>query len=391
MSIGTKDTHIPFDLAKHPFFEKWIDPQSGIASYILKERIAPAQQSFYFTNSSVSADEQWLWFYAVYPPNRQKSLGVASLNPANPVIKRFPQAGFTGASPMVAPEGDAVYFCMSSSVYKMHIDGKVTEICTVSKDNIGYRHFSILATHLTMSADGKYFLLDGDIGNCWWVGVGDIETGKVRVLKKFARYHNHAQFSTTDPNLFVIPQDNWNDKISGERFHLDHRLWLMDINRTRFEPVRPKDWYGHNSATTHEWWSRDGMICWTDYDKGTFECDPYTLDTTHVWQHNLCHSHCSSDRRYWCADENPYKWATQPVEILFYDRQRGCEKAIVSAMPQPPVSSDLFHLDPPYCSRDIYHLDPHPQFSPQDSWIVYTTTVRGEVDVALTPVEDLKA
>jgi len=377
------------DLNGHPYFKRWQDPVTGVASFVLTERVAPVQQSFYFTNPSVSADEQWLWFYVAFPPNRQRMLAVVCLDPAKPMIEYYPQAGFTAASPMVAPEGDAAYFCMSSSVYKLTLDGNVTEICTVPKTDIAYRHFFSLATHLTMSADGKYLLLDGDLGNTWRVGLGKLETGEVAILKKFTTCHDHAQFSPTDPDLFLIARDNWNDKISGERFPLDHRIWLMDTNETRYEPMRPKDWYAHNSNTTHEWWSKDGLVCWTDYDKGTFECNPYTLEATHVWERTLCHSHCSSDRQYWCADENPYKWATEPVQILFYDRRRKQETAIVSAMPQPPVSRNLFRLDPPYCSRDIYHWDPHPQFSPGDSWIVYSTTVCGTVDVALSPVDEL--
>ena len=75
------------DLNQHPHFERWMDPESGIESFILKERVAPVQQSFYFTNSSISADEQWLWFYTAFPPNRQRMLGVVSLDPGNPVIE----------------------------------------------------------------------------------------------------------------------------------------------------------------------------------------------------------------------------------------------------------------------------------------------------------------
>jgi len=375
-----------YDLSKHPYFEKWQDPVSGVESFVLKERIAPVQQSFYFTNPAVTADEEYLWFYSVFPPNLQRTLAVVSLNPDKPMIKHFPEAGFTSASPMVTPEGDGVYFCMGPSVYKLTLEGHITEICNFSKVDIGYRHFARLATHLTLSADGKYLLLDGDLGNSFRICIGNIETGEIKVLKKFASNHDHAQFSTTDPELFLIARDHWNDKTTGERFELDHRIFLMDIDQTRYEPMCPKDWYGRNSSTTHEWWSKDGLVCWTDYDKGTFECDPTTLETTHVWKRTLCHSHCSSDRQYWCADENPYKWASQPVEILFYDRKQNREIPIVSAMPQPPVSKDLYRLDPPYCSRDTYHLDPHPQFSPQDSWVVYTSMVRGEVDIALTPV-----
>ena len=365
------------DLSKHPYFEPWQDPITGVESFVLTERAAPVQQSFYFTNSSVSADEQWLWFYAAFPPNRQRALAVVCLDPANPVIEYYPQAGFSAASPMVAPEGNAAYFCMSNGVYKLDLTGEVQTICTVPDDYIGHRQFNRIATHLTMSADSKYFLLDGDLGNLWWVGAGDIETGEVRVLREFGLHHNHAQFSPTDPDLFLIPQDWWKDKVTGQHFRMNHRLWLMNVGQTRFEPVCPKDWYDANARASHEWWSKDGMVCWNDYTKGTHECDPYTLEVTHVWKRELCHAHCSADRRYWCADESPYKWATQPVEILFYDRQTQLETAIVSAMPEPPIH------------RNTYHLDPHPQFSPADSWVVYTTTVRGAVDVALSPVQGL--
>jgi hypothetical protein len=378
-----------FNLERHPYFERWTDPVSGVVSYVLKQRVAPLQQSFYFVNSSVSADERWLWFYTSFPPNRTPTLGCVSLDPEQPGIWHFPNAGFTGGSPMVAPEGNAAYFCMANSVYKVTLDGRVTVVCTLPREYVKYRHMGRLVTHLTISADGKYFLLDGDLGNFWWVGLGNIETGEVKVLKEFASHHDHAQFSTRDPNLFLIARDHWRDKVTGQQFQVDHRLWLMDVGQTRFEPVRPKDWYGRNSSATHEWWSQDGLVCWVDYQKGTFEADPYTLETQHVWKRPICHAHCSSDRQYWCADENPYKWKTQPVEILFYDRRKNQETAIVSAMQAPEVPMDLYRLEAPYCSRDVYHLDPHPQFSPKDSWIVYTTMVRGQVDVALCPTGGL--
>jgi len=365
------------DLERHPLFESWKDPDSGVESFILNERVAPVQQSFYFTNPSVSPDENRLWFYAAFPPNRQRVLGVVSLNPEDPGIKLFPQAGFTSASPMVGPESDAALFCMGNSVYKVRLDGSTEVVCTISEEFIGKRQFSRIATHLTISADGKYVLLDGDLGNFWWVGLGDLTTGEVRILKEFGHHHNHAQFSPVDPKLFLIPEDWWNDKISGRHFSYNHRLWLMDIDQTRYEVVRPKSWDGHTARASHEWWSHDGMICWNDYECGTYECDPGSLKVTHVWKRPLCHAHCSSDRRFWCADESPYKWEDKPLEVLFFDRDHNTDIHIVSAMSKP-------HLP-----RRMYHLDPHPQFSPKDSWVVYTTTVRGRIDVALTSVSRL--
>jgi hypothetical protein len=36
-----------------------------------------------------------------------------------------------------------------------------------------------------------------------------------------------------------------------------------------------------------------------------------------------------------------------------------------------------------------YHIDPHPRFCGSDRFVVFTTTVRGEVDLAVVRVDDL--
>ena len=38
------------DLTASAAFRPWTDPESGITSYLLHDRVAPLQQSFYFTN-----------------------------------------------------------------------------------------------------------------------------------------------------------------------------------------------------------------------------------------------------------------------------------------------------------------------------------------------------
>jgi len=369
-------------LDEHPYFVKWTDPQTGIASYILNERVAPIQQGFYFTNPSISKDEKWLWFYAAFPPGDRKTLGVVSLDPANPFIRHYPQAQFTGASPMLDDDGTAVFFTMGDSVYRMTLDGETRVVCTLDPDYIKRRPLTRLATHLTRSADGKYFLLDGQLADFWFIALGDIETGGVKVLHEFGRHYNHAQFSTTDPKLFLIAQDWWIDRASGNYFPYEQRIWLMDTEQTIFEPLLLSDWYGHGTMASHEWWSADGLICWTDYATGVYECEVKfsgPREKVHVWRGPLCHSHCDPTRRYWCADESPYKWDKQPCEIKFYDRERGREIDIVTAMPKPPMG------------RNPYHLDPHPYFSPQGTYVAYTTTVRGLADIAVTPVAGVLA
>ena len=366
-------------LAAHPHFTPWTDPMSGVVSYVLTERVAPVQQTFYFTNPSVSPDERWLWFYTAFPPNPHRTLGVVSLDPDLPLIRHFPGAAFSEASPMVAPEGDAAYFCLDTGVWRQPIDGDAELICHLDDAWVNKRALTRLATHLTLSADGRHFLLDGEIGGHWFVGLGGRASGKVVILKEFGHHFNHAQFSPHDPALFLIAQDWWHDPVSGQRFDYDHRTWLMDTAQTRFEPIRPQDWNRHGTAASHEWWSADGLVCWVDYAEGAFEYDPSTRETRQVWPGPLCHAHCDRTRRYWCADQSPYSWDRTGCQIRFFDRERGREIAIASALPLPPYP------------RHPYHIDPHPQFSPRDSWIAYTTTVYGKVGVALTPVAPLLA
>ena len=85
MSTSEAGTLAGGELAGHPYFTPWIDPVSGMVSYVLTEQVAPVQQSFYFTNVSVSRDERWLWFYTAFPPNPHRMLGVVSLDPARPL------------------------------------------------------------------------------------------------------------------------------------------------------------------------------------------------------------------------------------------------------------------------------------------------------------------
>jgi hypothetical protein len=45
----------------------------------------------------------------------------------------------------------------------------------------------------------------------------------------------------------------------------------------------------------------------------------------------------------------------------------------------------------PVLALDKYHGHPHPRFCGHDRWIAYTTTVRGQIDVAFTEVAALVA
>ncbi len=235
-------------LEQHPYLVPWRDPASGVRSYVLHERVAPVQMPTYFVNPAVSNDEQWLWFGCGYPPSPYKRLGVVSLDPDKLFIKVFQEATFQAETPLISPSGDSCYYASGEGVYEVHVSGDVRLVLQIPPEILKGRSLPRVATHLTMSADGKYFLLDGAFaGGRWFVALGEIATGAVRLLKEWTRHMNHAQFSPTDPKLFSIAQDWWHDPVSGQPFPFDQRIWLMDTDSTRYEPLRPGDWFGHGN------------------------------------------------------------------------------------------------------------------------------------------------
>ena len=364
------------DLDGHPCFERWEDPESGVRSYLLRERLAPVQQSFYFTNPSLSADGRHLWLHAAFPPTPQRILGVVDLDTGT--TRLHPQSGFSAESPMVEPDGTSVLYCARDTVWRLHADGRTEPVFTVPADYVAGRELRRVATHLTRSADGRYLLLDGEVGNHWFAAIADPASGSFRVVKEFIHHHNHAQFSPVDPGLFTIAMDHFHDRVTGRRYHYDHRIWLLDIEDRAFECLTPETYCKHLTGISHEWWSGDGRVCWVGYALGAFELDLGDRKPVHVWKEPLCHAHCNANRTFWCADESPYHWHKRPCKILFFDRARDRVTPIVTAMPEPTAP------------RKWYHIDPHPQFSPDGEWIIYTTTVAGRTDVALCPVAQFR-
>ena len=370
-----------FDLSKHPFFSEYIDKKSGVKSYILTKRVAQMQKHFYFAQPSLTKNGKYLWFVCCNPPARYSTLAVVSLDPKDPFIRHFPHAApdMQGSLPCLDPKGDGVYFGSYDTVYKLSIDGELNPVIHLSQEFVHNRPINRLFTHASISCDNKYIALDMQIGGIWYLALGDIESGEVKLLNKFGRCYNHAMFSPKDPDLLLIDQDWWRDSHTGEYMPINNRIWLADTEGTSFEPLFPKEFYGRRETEgAHDYFSGDGYIMWSDYYNGAFECNLDSRDVNHVWKRPICHSHCSSDRKLFVGDQSPYGWINTPCRTIFYDRESNKEIDIFSALPYPGY--DRF-----------YHVDPHPQFCANDTCIVSTSTVMdGRVDVALTPVEPLK-
>lgn len=362
---------VTLNLDEHPYFKPWIDPESKIKSYVLKEHIAPTQQSLYFSTPSISADGKWLWFMCTFPPGLVRTVGVVSLDPKEPYIKHFPQAQYRGHfehAVCIAPpdEEPGLYMCMGVNLYKLKINGGMEKISTLPLDTARFTHYNFRPScMLSLSSDHKYFLLTGILKDCNFIVLIEKDTGNSRVIKELPCTATYSYFSPKNPELFFVTAHGRSKNC---------RLWLMDIEGKIDIPVSIQNADNNLWRTNHDFWSSDGWLCWVNYEQGAFEWNPSTDEYHHVWKRPSTHVHCSENRRYWCGDINTYSWDKKDVKILFYDRFKNMETSIVTCMSEPGFEY-----------RKV-HCHPHPQFVLDDLYIVYTITDFPYTSIAVTSV-----
>ena len=211
------------DFERLDLFEEYTDEKTGVRSYILNEKPAEYVQSFYFTNQSLSDDQKYLWMYCFYPPLRHHSLGVVSLDPENPFVRVFKEAVVHAATPLVAPEGGRVYFVDgytdAAQICTIDVNGNIELSARMDPGCIGKKAISRFGTHLSISADGRYMLVDGMFSTFGFAALVDMETREFKVINEYEGMHNHGQFSPVHPKLFLLDQDTSINPIT--EYHLD--------------------------------------------------------------------------------------------------------------------------------------------------------------------------
>jgi len=360
------------DFTNSSLFTPFTHPESGVTFHILTRKVAPVQQGFYFVNDSMSADGRYLWFYCAFPPSLRRALGVVDFETGE--VRHFPETQFTGASPFVDSASGEVFWGEGASAWRRGPGAEDEPHCVNSLpvDLIGARNVPHIATHLTRSADGRQFCIDAMIGLHYVLGSLPVDGGDFALWHRFDRCHTHAQFSPTDPDEALFAQEIHADPITGLTIPITNRLWVIRRGGKPRPILREPKW------VTHEWWDADGEHVWCVWGNDTWrvrvadgevELIPFPR---HCW-----HSHSSRDGRLIVGDSNNGFFRGCASTVHFMNRDTG--KIVVLA--EHAERTD-------YAGRN-YHIDPHPRFVCNDQYAVFTTTVRGEVDVAIVPTGEL--
>ncbi|EIP97110.1 hypothetical protein OpiT1DRAFT_01539 [Opitutaceae bacterium TAV1] len=388
-----------FSVETSSLFTPWCDPLSGVESFVLQRRVAPLQQSFYYTTPSFTDDGRYLWFYCGFPPAGNANYGrtLAVVDFERQEIRHYPETQFLDASPAVDLRTGEAYWCTGPEIWKRGplVDASPELVNRLPAEIVRGRRPWRIATHLTFSADRKALAIDAEIGREWFVGCAPLDGTPVEIWARPTRAYNHAQFCPDPRNgdLILVNQDSSTDPVTGECPNYENRMWLL----RRDHPLRPL--YPDAQAAVahmhgHEWWSADGRHVWyIHYGRGVMRVNPFipnpesepgttsgpagNPEPENIWPLDyVSHAHTSADETLVVADCFPGP-RTGPAKVAFLNRATGRTADIVTHMPYPPEPLPR------------YHAHPHPQFCYGDRYICYTTFVHGRSDLALTPVSRL--
>lgn len=366
-------------------FTPWRNPASGVVSYILTERAAPVQQTFYFTNPSMTDDGRYLWVRCGFPPeggtHAQQVLGVVDFE--RDEMRVYPETQFPSGAPLVDAATGEVYWGNNLDIWKRGpgANDKPVLVNSFPKELVAGRldrlatHLGFLAGQQSLSIDARFVTKDG--GQVVYIGEMPLDGSPFRVWQRFEGwFYDHGLPSPTEPDVQMFAHEYWQDHDADvfDEGRPYHRMWII----RRGEEARPilKTPVSHSG---HEWWDADGQHVWyLHYGVGIKKVVVATGEETMMWPGALSHAYSDATGRYLVADrmDDP---KVCDCHVMFRDLETGKTLELVN---RPPLDAAL---------TQCVHLHPHPQFCMGDKYICHTTTIHDRVDVALVPVAELIA
>ncbi len=191
----------------------------------------------------------------------------------------------------------------------------------------------------------------------------DVRTGKINVILKGQDWFDHVQFSPTDPTLLMFAHE-------GPWKQVD-RIWLIRADGTGLVNFHPRT--NPNESIGHEFWDPGGRMVWyDDADGKTRSLVGQDLATGKQLRYRLqseqlsVHYNISHDGKLFAGDGATYDHNTDPMVQLLIPQPDGTLR-----------SEKLASMK----DNDYKKCEPNVRFSPDDQWVIYTSTQSGQKEV----------
>ncbi|MBQ3289691.1 MAG: hypothetical protein IJH50_09810 [Kiritimatiellae bacterium] len=396
-------------------FVKEVDPETEVASYLLKPALTGFhQQSLYFTAKSMTKDGRFLLFYSAYDEFatvRKDAKGDPQESPpdiwSRPLwmvdflkdeVHRLKDWDSGGEFPFLDVKANRLYYIgadkMSLWMRDLVANPDVgVKLCSFDRSLLdGAASVDRMCTHLTMSPDRKRAFLDYSLKGSapdrrYHDGVLDVETGKVTDWAVTAFCSNHGSLNPSDPNLGLYAYEGcWDRRLVGPdgkvrtqwRPECDvfPRVWLCSPAGSRL--VVPKIW----NRATHENFSDDGkLVYWCCCpDGGVCAMDLETGRQRRICPYSNNHAYLSANNKWVVVDRGHNEFRGRPWSVAFWNRETFRGVYVHTKRPAIATPSRQSHL----------HPDAHPQFVCGDRYLVMTANDdERRMNVCVTPVDQL--
>ncbi|MDZ7617164.1 MAG: hypothetical protein U1E05_09180 [Patescibacteria group bacterium] len=372
------------ETSKH--FRKFVEPQSGVGSYILDTRIAENQQSLYFTQKSMTEDGRFIVFWVSGGP-RGNSRSVALVDLLKDEVVPLE---IRGSIPYLDTETAILYWFEPEGFFRMSLRAEPRErekLCDIPRElKAEGKEVRSFATHVTLTADRGKVFMDARVDDRFIQGMLDIETGRFEKWGEEAVCVNHGQIHPTNDRLALCAHETrWTDSQNVE-----HRIKKINGVYPRLLLVEPEGKRRVippvNNYATHEYWAADGKgfyYCSHGQEYGVIYYDLASGQQRRVAPVRAAHATMSADHRNFTYDYSVGPWYRGcSWQVGFYNSVSGKEVFIYSVLPAFNTKENPSKL----------HPDPHPQFVCGDQYIICTINHGdGRMDLSVTPVAQLIA
>ena len=395
-------------------FEKFVDPESGAVSYLLKPgAIAHNQQSLYYTQKQMTDDGRFLVFVAE-PSETEKDyyrrarLAVLDfLSDEVTVLDGF--QGGTTLPYLDVREDVLLYLPLSKGVdgkgvYKVDLRGdmkKSVKLCGLPAALTSLGKIKSYYTHFTRTSDGhgvyldmqlpKYPDLKGEAREIYTIhGVLDFTTGEFEEWYRHSYPVRHGAVNPVRPGVALALEPYWETHRAVHdcaKEGVCRRLLLIRKGKEA-ELIIGKVPPGGKPPVhvVHTEWTADGRgIYWCSYDNGVILHDIDSGEETVLMKENRAvHCEMSEDNRYIVFDASACerRFRGQSWKVGFYDRVTKRTSWIYTKSPELTTPDEPSKL----------HPDPHPNFAMNGRYAICTMNVKpGQLSVLVTPTAQFSA